>query len=416
MRKETNDEVLRISRNTIGLWGVTACLLISFFFLMFQGGKLSSMIFITVAILCVYLFLGRWSGIKRATGSRILMHGGISELHAGTALSVKLNVLIPGIWPIPVVFIKDRLCRKNGEEHLFEMSFVPDLSRRGEVSYRTPPLRRGFYQFAQTDCSTEDIFGIFEHRGTLDLPSLVRVLPQTVPIRDWNLFHEVNRGMHPFTAQRRDHRETTQINGIRDYIYGDRLSRIHWNATARTGTLKSKEFEPESQANTVLVLDCDAASYPSQERFELAVSVTASILEYCQGKGLPVSLLSNGGPSVYSESNRHSRHEKIMNELIEAEPNGDCSLLDALKRHARFETQGSFFVWITPRHDADTVEVMHWMRHRGMNPCHIWLKGDAAEREQLIWRKQLQTHGYAGYAVSSLADLPIVLGGKAYAG
>ena len=131
----------------------------------------------------------------------------------------------------------------------------------GELSFQTPPLERGKYAFSDTECASEDIFGLIEHRGTFKAKGEFRVLPRTVFIPYWQLYDRKSRLSGPQTAQTRSRRETTQINGVRDYVYGDRLSRIHWNATAKTGTWKSKEFEHESIPKTILVLDALAGSY-----------------------------------------------------------------------------------------------------------------------------------------------------------
>ncbi len=149
----------------------------------------------------------------------------------------------------------------------FEASLVPDWKRRGELEYTTPPLRRGFYHFAGTECSTEDVFGLFQHKAALELPYSVAVLPQTVAIKEWKQLHQLLNGTSHHSASTRAYRETTQLNGVREYIYGDRLSRIHWNATAKTGTWKSKEFERESLPKTVFLLDRAQSSYMNGEIF-----------------------------------------------------------------------------------------------------------------------------------------------------
>ena len=120
----------------------------------------------------------------------------------------------------------------------------------GSCHSRRQPLERGKYVFSETECASEDIFGLIEHRGKFKAKGEFRVLPRTVFIPYWQLYDRKSRLSGPQTALTRSRRETTQINGVRDYVYGDRLSRIHWNATAKTGNWKSKEFEHESVPKT----------------------------------------------------------------------------------------------------------------------------------------------------------------------
>jgi hypothetical protein len=96
-------------------WCVVVSLFGSLCFMLFQGGKLAAMLFVVMLILAVYLALGRWSGITKAQGKRVL--GGIEHeglVAAGTSVSVQIQTEIPGFWPIPYVLVKDRLVRRGG--------------------------------------------------------------------------------------------------------------------------------------------------------------------------------------------------------------------------------------------------------------------------------------------------------------
>ncbi|MEF3311529.1 DUF58 domain-containing protein [Paenibacillus sp. GYB004] len=372
------------------------------------------MVFIIVAALCLYLALSRWSGISKTEGSRSLLnseHEAVVE--AGTSLAVKIDVHIPGLWPIPYVSIKDHLVRRGGEEHVFETFLIPDWKRRGEVSYRTPPLRRGYYHFGDTDCATEDIFGLFQHRGRLEMPHTFGVLPQKTHIRDWKQLHQLFRGMHHHSATTRSHRETTQINGVREYIYGDRLSRIHWNATAKTGTWKSKEFERESLPKTVILLDRNIRAYRSKEHFELAVSIVASLIDYGASRDLALGLLSVGKNSKYFEPKLSASHQKtIMNHLIDVEPDGQHALIDVLRDRARLFMPGVFFTIVSPQYGETMIQSLSWIEQRQMNPCHMWVASGVPSADQERWKRQLQTTGTMGYAVASLDELALALGGR----
>ncbi|MDF2667851.1 MAG: hypothetical protein K0R67_157 [Paenibacillus sp.] len=393
-------------------WGVSLTFVFSLLYLLFQGGKLAFMVFIIVSVLCLYLALSRWSGIAKTQGERMLLNSNQeSVLEAGSTLAVQIQVQIPGFWPIPFVSIKDRLVRRGAEEQTFESFLIPDWKRRGEISYRTPPLRRGFYTFGQTECSTEDIFGLFESKGRMTMPYSFGVLPRKVHIREWKQLHQLFRGMHHHSASTRSHRETTQINGVREYIYGDRLSRIHWNATAKTGTWKSKEFERESLPKTIILLDRNMKHYKNKEHFELAVSIAASLLDYGARKDLALGLISVGKDSSYFEPKLSTSHHKIIgNHLIDVEPDGSYSMIEILKNRARQFTPGIFFTVISPIYGDQLLQALAWIDQREMNPCHMWVSMDQPETALEAWRKQMQVKGFIGYPVASLEDLTQGLG------
>lgn len=395
-------------------WYFLACFVASLLFMLFQGGKLAFMLFFVMAALSVYLLLGRWSGIANTTGTRTLLNLGKDRMaEAGSSIAVRIEIAIPGFWPIPYVMMRDRILRRNGGEYVVETSAVPDWKRRGVIEYVTKPLKRGYYHFAEAECLTEDIFGLFQHKGVLRLHDSFMVKPKTVAIREWRQFHQAFKGHHYHSTTTQALRETTQINGVREYIYGDRLSRIHWNATAKTGTWKSKEFERESLPKTVIMIDRERRHYRDSEQFELAVSIAASLFAYGEKKDLAMGLLSVGKNAVYLEPQRAGAHyRRIGQHLVDIEPDGDYPLLGIMKDRARYFPHGCFFVIISPLMDDSAEQALHWIHHRQMNPCYIMAAPPVRSAEADIWLNKLRGKGVLAYAVSRLGELPVALGGK----
>lgn len=406
-------QALRQYRVSSRLWGLFAALTGSLLFTLFQGGKLALMLFIMLLVVTLYLLLGKWSGIKGTTGVRTLEDAETGTvLEAGGSVKVGLSLQIPGYWPIPYVMLKDRLVRRGGETLVFETSFAPDWRRRGRLIYATPPLGRGFYTFGETSCSTEDVFGFFEHKGKLTLPLTFSVLPKTVPIKDWVQFRHLSKGNQNRSTSTRQSRETTQINGVREYHYGDRLSRIHWNATARTGTWKSKEFEREALPKIVVVLDRQASSYRNPEQFELAVSTAASMLQFAGSKQLAAGLLSVGGSSAYYEPSIGNAKLKEMNHhLIEVQADGKHELVRVIEDRAKQLPNGSLLVVVSPKTGPAALQALSWSQTRQLTPCQIIIGRQDAGAFYEDWGKVLRSKGFVHYVVQELHELPAVLGG-----
>lgn len=395
-------------------WYFFACYMGSLLFMLFQGGKLAFMVFIIMTLLSIYLWLGRWSGIGKTVGSRTLVNVEKDRaIEAGSSIALTLQLQIPGFWPIPYVVVRDRLRRRNGGEYMFETSCVPDWRRRGTIEYITKPLKRGFYHFTDTECSTEDIFGMFEHAGLISMQESFVVKPQTTAIKEWHQFHQAFKGHHYHSTTTQALRETTQINGVREYIYGDRISRIHWNATAKSGTWKSKEFERESLPKTVIMIDRNRANYSDKDMFELSVSVGASLYEYGSQKDLAMGLLSVGSNAVYLEPHRSSSHYRQVNQhLIDIEADGTYPLLHILKDRARYFSQGCFFVVISSQMDDQMFQALQWINQRQMNPCHILIGTAGRTPASEEWQRKLRARGMLAYSVQALSELSEVLGGK----
>lgn len=393
----------------------------SLLYVLFQGGKTALMLFMILNLLLVYLLIGRWSGISGVKGSRQLKNasgvtGPVLAFSAGQPLEVALSVKIPGFYPIPYVIIRDTLVRHNGQRYEFDSSVVLSLKRTGDMKYQMPALPRGEYRFDRTLCAASDVFGLFEHQGTFMAEASFSIMPATVPLRRWQGLQLGVRGLFSHTIAPRSSKETTQINGVREYLYGDRLSRIHWNATARTGEWKSKEFERESLPRTVIVLDCCKGDYSAdtEETFELAVSVAASLMESGLRSDTVMGLMSAGDKTVMIQPKPgQDQRSAALKHLTKVQLDGSRTLFAALKSSEGLLDAGIMVVLITADSAKNTLPCMEWLQKRGMSPCFIHIDprkgaGEAAERQLY---QQMRGGGWPVISVSRLQDLPSLLEG-----
>ncbi|MDB5085581.1 MAG: hypothetical protein JWN30_2467 [Bacilli bacterium] len=393
--------------------GLALCFLSSLFFLLVQGGKLSSMFFVMTLILSGYLLLGKWNGISMAQGARSLLdvQDGV-PLYSGSPLTVQIQLKVPGFWPIPYVVLQDRLLHRNGKTQSFEASVVPDWKRMGTLRYTIPMLKRGFYSFGDAVCSTEDLFGLFHYTCNLQLPYSFSVQPKTVRISKWKELGVMFNGGHHFSTSTRPLRETTQINGVREFQYGDRLSRIHWRATARTGNLKSKEFEREFLPRTMLVMDRSLEAYSNDEQFELAVSVAASIVNFCAEQDLVFGMLSVGAESSFFQPRKQSGWRGLIQQhLLDVEADGTHPLLDVLIHHEHLFTGGTVLVVISSQADPAAYGIIRWAKSRQMHLFHLLVTAPLPTNEFKLWQTELRSHDFNGYTIHTLAELPLALGG-----
>jgi hypothetical protein len=67
------------------------------------------------------------------------------------------------------------------------------------------------------------------------------------------------------------------FHALRAYEPGDDRRNVHWRTSARTGQLMVRQFEETRRSQLSIIHSTSRASYASDEEFELAVSVTASL-------------------------------------------------------------------------------------------------------------------------------------------
>ncbi|MBW5444973.1 DUF58 domain-containing protein [Cohnella sp. CFH 77786] len=390
----------------------------SAFYVLFQGGKTSLMLFVMLNALILYLLLGRWSGIGGVQGTRTIVSnaGDTAYLTAGMRVQVKLRMQIPGFWPVPYVIVRDRLVRPvSDESQTYELSFVPDYRRRGEVFYETAPLRRGRYRFQTTECSTRDIFGLFEHQGKFTEPLDLQVYPRMIALKDWQMLRRSQRGVFQHTFTSKWAKETTQIDGVREYIHGDRLSRIHWNATAKTGHWKSKEFEREALPRIVFLLDRSVGSYRSADQFELAVSVAASLLELVVQRGMPLGFVSAGlKPGWFGAERAPVSRDEVLRHLVDVEADGTMPLAGWIAQAAERFEPGVQVVVISPIADEQLSMAFTALEAKRMIPSLLHIAeaapSDEQKRKLRGWQQLSKAKQWDCNSVSRLEELPAALG------
>lgn len=387
----------------------TGCLL----YMLFQGGKTSIMLFVMVTLLALYLLLGQLGKLLRYRGNRNLtLDVQQGPIQAGSQVRVEFHMDTPRLLPVPYMIVKELLQRHNGDSWSFEDSVVPRLRSGGELIYQTPPLERGRYTFADTVLAYEDIFGIMEHRRKISVSSTFQVLPRTIFIPRWSMYDHGFRLAGLESVHALSHRETTQINGIRDYIYGDRLSRIHWNATARTGNWMSKEYEHESMPKTIIVLDCSRDAYPDPEIFELAVSSAASLLEYGERRLLSMGLVTlNHNPALFPAKTGRGHHQEKLHHMVELASDGQGNGLSYLESRRNEFVPGMLFVYITARTGDSAMDILAFAKQRRTVPYLLHI-GGREENSVSRWLSQLDQQGMRSTSVTKLAQLPEVLGGQ----
>ncbi|MGQ0839626.1 DUF58 domain-containing protein [Actinokineospora sp.] len=162
---------------------------------------------------------------------------------------------------------------------------------RVKVEYRIPTERRGVRRVGPLTLRRRGLAGLAESRTSVGEIIEVRVVPRVLPVR--GLPPGARRGQ--IGADERVERGGTDLVGLREYVPGDDLRRLHWATSARTGTLMIREDADPARPHLAVLLDDRAESYPLARQFEDAVEVAASLVNAALADGHPVRLLSSSG-------------------------------------------------------------------------------------------------------------------------
>ena len=148
------------------------------------------------------------------------------------------------------------------DEHPVEFyasaTFLDGTVAAGEtlhLRYTLNPPRRGDYRFGRLVVRYRSAFGLFERQHAFPLDRDVRVYPNLLDLRRYELL--VRRGLEAESGTRAARRfgAGTELERLREYVPDDELRRINWKATARRGVAIVNEYETERSQNVVVLLD-----------------------------------------------------------------------------------------------------------------------------------------------------------------
>lgn len=166
--------------------------------------------------------------------------------------------------------------------------------------YRVRAIARGAYSFGPMTVRVGDPFGILTRETTANVTATLLVHPLVAPIERFGLASKAPFGDRK--SPRRLLEDPLRVSGIRDYEPGDEPRRIHWKATARTGSLQSKVYEPSTRHTLAVFVEVrtynrSLMGYDPQ-LVELAITAAASVATWAFEQKYAVGVYSNGTVST----------------------------------------------------------------------------------------------------------------------
>jgi uncharacterized protein (DUF58 family) len=130
------------------------------------------------------------------------------------------------------------------------------LPPRGEVTvdYSVTPRRRGGYELGPARVRYPSPLGLWRRQLELGERHPVRVYPDLLQLRTFELLARQNRELEFARVTRRRGGET-EFSRLRDYSPDDEYRSIDWKATARRERLTAREYQLESNQELLFMLD-----------------------------------------------------------------------------------------------------------------------------------------------------------------
>jgi uncharacterized repeat protein (TIGR01451 family) len=276
--------------------GATVLLLIA---LIFNMGLLAYSMYALLGVMLVSRYLTRtWAESLSAVRecNRV-------SANVGDTVAIVIKVRNRGGLPIPWVLLEDLLPRHallpppprlSVHGRRLQLAMLRGHGRK-TLLYQLECRQRGYFQIGPLMMETGDLFGLHRRYRVVTEPHFLLVYPQVLALEGFDIASR--RPIGEVRMSYRLYEDPTRIAGVRHYEPGDPLNRVNWRATARTGELHSKVYEPSTVAGATIVLDFHQDAYARGDRdvrSELAVTAAASLANAVYEMNQQIGLVTNG--------------------------------------------------------------------------------------------------------------------------
>ena len=360
-----------------------------------------------LAITLALSFIWNWYSLRSL---EITVERRSRRVRVGDDVEERITVRNHSALPKPTLEVEDLT-----DLPAYSSGMAVSLTTRGFRSWRTmtPARKRGVYTIGPVRVSNTDAFGIFRRDQYFGGTSTLTVLPRTHDIPE---FHVPAADLSGDSSMRkRTHNLTPHASSVRDYAFGDSISRVHWATTARMGKLMSKVFDLGQSSDVWVLVDLHRdvqAGELEESTDEYAVSIAASLVRKYIGLGLPVGLLAQGDERYFLEADTGTgQFDRSLEFLAMSKAEGTVPLEVMLPQEEQLWGYNSTVIIVTPSNRVDWVTAARELIRRRVRVAAILLDGLSfgGYFNTLDVVPHLYLAGVAPYVVSKGDDIPVAL-------
>lgn len=329
------------------------------------------------ALTLIYLFAGALgAGIwwTRRSLARLEVERSFNErAFLGEKVRFEIQIKNPGWLPLPWVQIQEGLPVGLSSAPTFEQVTTLGPKSTAGFGYTLEARKRGYYPVGPLVLSTGDIFGLNPPLQKNIPAQYLTVYPKIVPLASIKIPSRSPQGTLRHTQPLFE--DPSRLRGKRGYVVGDSLRRVDWKATAATGQMQVKMFEPSIALETLLCLNLNEDDYPFRQRIdsmELAIVLAASIAAWAAQKRQTFGLLVNGldlpsgQPPLFLPPRKGSAHlMRLLETLARAGAVRQTPFLPVLQRQRAQLPWGTTLIVITGQVDQALLSELHQSRKAG---------------------------------------------------
>lgn len=364
---------------------------------------------VTVALLLALLLAAAglaklWS---RFALSRVTCERRLSQQRAfpGEQVELKVRLVNGKLLPLPWVQVDDEVplgfaagAHTEPENrpgfgflsHSAALLWYTGISWRHQLTCR----KRGYYKLGPLTVTSGDIFGFYPRSIKTSLVDHLIVYPRIFPVAQPGI-----PSVYPLgetRSERQIFEDATRTLGIRDYQPQDSVRRIHWKASARHQKLQSRVYEPTTTLKVGLFLGADTFPHTcpdDEERFELGISVAASLANYLNEQDSPVGLFVNtrqtdsGQPVVIPPGSGVSHLIAVLEALAKTTSLPSAPFEDFMDAERANLPWGTTLVFVLSEPHKPVIERLAALKESGYKLIVVQVGSDSSGLDGVVWHR-----------------------------
>jgi uncharacterized protein (DUF58 family) len=330
----------------------------------------------------LYLFVGiyilshLWSSrvIKRLAISRKMQQ----RAFLGDRVTVTLDLKNHSRLPIPWLMIHEVFPLTLSSPSFYRQVITLDSRDSHTTQYTLRARKRGYYLIGPTTFHTGDLLGLRRlQNGRLEADYLI-VYPRIVPISRLVLLTHSPQVVLPTSIPL--FQDPARPIGVRNYTPGDNPRHIHWTATAATGQMLVKQFQPAIARDNAIFLNLSRPDYAERgypdPAIELAIVVAASLANHMAIiEELPVGLVTTaldpliGRPQQFKLPPQKGRDHlmQILEILARVQATEtDAHFLDTIRQETVHLSWGTTVIVVTSHQSEELAKTLLLLKRSGL--------------------------------------------------
>ena len=137
----------------------------------------------------------------------------------------------------------------------FEINRSIKASSEDDIEYLLRPTSRGEYAFGNLNIYVASPLRLVSRRFTFDKGKIVPTYPSFIQLRKYDLLAFSNNLFQYGIKKIRRIGHTMEFEQIKEYVHGDDIRTLNWNATAKKNALMVNQFQDEKSQSVYMVID-----------------------------------------------------------------------------------------------------------------------------------------------------------------